>query len=300
MRIGYIGLGKMGKPMVLNLLKAGYGVTVTDINLQVRAELESFGAKSASSPREVAAASEIIITSLPTPQIVEQVVMGDDGVLAGAKAGTVLVDMSTVTPETIRKIALAATPKEVRVLDAPVSGGEAGAKAATLTIIVGGEQETFEKCRPILEVLGKKIYHVGDVGAGQAVKLINQLLFGINVAALGEALVLGVKAGIKPQTMFEILSESAGNSYALQTRFPNFIAKGNFKPGFAIDLIAKDLGLVANMAKENNMILPLGGLAEQVYRTVQLLGSGGLDIAGVITMYEKLTGVEVRVPEQNP
>jgi 3-hydroxyisobutyrate dehydrogenase len=296
-KIGFIGIGTMGKPMATNLIKAGYQLIVYDVNSKAVAELQALGAKSAVSPMEVAQDSEIILTSLPTPQIVEQVVLGPEGVLAGAKAGTVLVEMSTVTPETSRKLAKAAETQGVQVLDAPVSGGEAGAKAATLTIIVGGEREVFEKCLPILQALGKKIYHVGKVGAGQAVKLINQLLFGINVAAVGEALVLGTKAGINPDTMFEILSESAGNSYALQTRYPNFIAKGNFKPGFAIDLIAKDLGLVINMAKENQMVLPLGGLAEQAYRTAQLLGCGGMDISGIITLQEKLAGVEVRATE---
>jgi len=294
MNIGFIGIGTMGKPMATNLLKAGYELTINDVNSDAMADLKQLGAQTAANPREVAENSEIVLTSLPTPQIVEKVVCGPDGILAGAKEGLIFVDLSTVTPETIRKISSAGESQGVRVLDAPVSGGEAGAKAGTLTIMVGGEKDVYETCRPIFDVLGKKIYHVGKIGSGQAVKLINQLLFGINVAAVSEALVLGTKAGINPETLFNILSESAGNSYALQTRYPKFISKGNFKPGFAIDLISKDLGLVTNMAKENKTVLPLGGVAEQVYRTAQLSGCGGLDIAGVITMYEKLMGVEVR------
>lgn len=296
--IGFIGIGKMGKPMATNLIKAGYKVSVFDVNPAAVAELVEIGAVGAKTPKEAVADAEMILTSLPNPKIVEDVVLGSNGVLEGAKAGVILADLSTVTPETSKKIAKAAQAKGIHVVDAPVSGGEAGAKAAALTIMVGGAKEDFEKCLPVFQTIGKKIYHVGDVGAGQAVKLINQLLFGINVAAVGEALVLGCKAGIDPKTMYQIVSESAGNSYALQTRFPNFIAKGNFKPGFAIDLIAKDLGLVTSMAKENKTVLSLGTVAEQLYRMAQLTGCGGLDIAGIITLYEKLMGVEVRLPEE--
>ncbi|BCV23079.1 NAD(P)-dependent oxidoreductase [Moorella sp. Hama-1] len=298
MLIGFIGLGNMGRPMALNLIKKGHELVVSDIVPAAVGELVSAGARAGETPAAVAGQVEVLITMLPNAAIVAGVMTGEKGVLAGARPGLVVIDMSSVGPGDSRKMAAAAAKKQVAYLDAPVSGGVAGAKAGKLTIMVGGPEEVFWQVKPVLECLGEKIYHVGDVGAGDAVKVVNNLLLGINMAAVAEALVLGAKAGLKPEVMLEIIGNSSGQSYAFKAKVPNFVLPGRFEPGFAIDLQAKDLDLALQTARENDVPLMLGGLARQVYALARARGLGGQDIAAVIKVWEEATGAEVRYDPQ--
>jgi len=294
LKIGFIGLGNMGNPMSTNLIKAGYELGVYDLDNNQVMKLEALGAKSMNSAGDAAYFGDIVFTSLPNPKIVTDIYLGTGGIVESAKPGTILVDLSTVTPQTEKNIYEAANERNIYMLDAPVSGGVKGATNGKLSIMVGGDKEVFDKIKEVLRVLGEKIYYLGEIGSGQALKLVNQLIFGTNVVALCEAFTLGVKAGMSPDVLYEVLSESAANSYAMQTRYKNFIAKGNFNPGFSIDLMAKDMGLAIQMAKENGSAAVIGNMAEEIYKISQYIGNGSLDISGVINYYEKIADVEVR------
>ena len=297
-KIAFIGLGAMGRPMAANVAKAGYDLNVFDLAPAAVAELAALGATAADSPAQAAAGSDIVLLSLPNAAIVAGVVTGENGVLAGSHSGQMIIDLSSVTPEHTRKMAALARDKGVGYLDAPVSGGVAGAAAGTLTIMVGGDPAAFAACETILQVIGKKIYHVGAVGAGDALKLINNLMLGINMAGVAEALTLGVKAGLDPKTMLDVIGVSSGRSYAFEAKVPNFILKGSFAPGFAIDLQYKDMEMATQTAKELGVPLLLTNVAQQMYETAKASGLGRQDISAVTTMLEKLAGVEVR--ESNP
>ena len=296
MKVGFIGLGAMGKPMALNLLRAGHTLIVkNNLNESAVQELVAHGAIKAESPRELAEQVDAVITMLPTGAIVEQVVLGEQGILAGAKPGLCIIDMSSVAPSFTQKMARLAEERNLGYIDAPVSGGVKGAAEGTLTIMVGGEQELVNRWRPLLEVMGKKIYHVGDVGAGDAVKIVNNLLLAINMAATAEAFALGTKIGLDPQTLFEIISASSGNSYALSAKLPNFVFKGNFTAGFAIDLQYKDLELAVQTAKEAKVPLLLTNVAQQLYEQARAAGLGREDISAIIKPLEELLNIEVRL-----
>jgi 2-hydroxymethylglutarate dehydrogenase len=294
MRVGFIGLGSMGRPMALNLLKRGQELVVNDIIPEAVAELVRAGARAGASPAAVAGQVEVLITMLPNAAIVAGVMTGENGVLAGARPGLAVVDMSSVGPGDSRRLAAMAAQKQVAYLDAPVSGGVRGAAAGQLTIMAGGSEEDFLKVKPVLECLGEKIYHVGAVGAGDAVKIVNNLLLGINMAAVAEALVLGVKAGLKPEAMLAIIGNSSGESYAFKAKVPNFVLPGRFEAGFALALQAKDLDLALQTAREHGVPLLLGGLARQVYSLAQARGLGEKDMSAVIKIWEEATGAEVR------
>lgn len=292
--VAFAGLGAMGKPIAKNLLQAGYSVTVFDICQEVVQELISQGAQGAASPKEAASGKDIIFMSLPNAAIVEDVLLQEAGLLAGSHQGQIIIDLSSVTPGHTQKVAKLAGAKGVHYLDAPVSGGVAGASAGTLTIMVGGEAAVLEDCRELLQVIGKKIYHVGPVGAGDTMKLVNNLLLGINMVAVTEALALGVKAGLDPNTMLEVISVSSGRSYALEAKVPGFILQGSFEPGFAIDLQHKDLAMAIQTAAELGMPLKVGNIAQVVYEEAQAKGLGRKDISAVITLLEELVGISVR------
>lgn len=294
MKLGFIGLGAMGKPMAQNLLKAGFDLTVYDVNNEAVELLVQVGAKKGATPKDVAVASDIVITMLPNFHIVNMVMQGNSGILAGAKQGMTLIDMSSVSPTQTRQLAPLAEEKGIAYLDAPVSGGVAGAEKGILTIMVGGPEAIVKKMMPVLQALGKKIYHVGSVGSGDAMKIVNNLLLGINMAALSEALVLGAKAGLDPQMMREIIGTSSGGSYALEAKMPNFILKGNFEPGFAIDLQYKDLELAVQTGKDLGMPLFMGNLAQQIFEQARTSGLGKKDISAVIQIWEKLNDTQVR------
>ncbi len=274
MKIGFIGLGVMGKGMAANLMKNDYKLTVFDINQTVLEEFKGLGAEIVESPKQLAEKADVIMTSLPNSKIVQMTLLGENGVLAGAKPNSIIVDFSSITPKTIRDIAKQAAKKQVEVMDAPVSGGQAGALKGALTIMVGGKEETLEKVMPLLQCMGKSIKHVGDVGAGDTVKLVNNLLLGVNMAAASEALALGVKAGLDADVLYDVISQSSGNSYALEAKYKNFIAKGNFEPGFMIDLQHKDLQLAIDTAKDLELPLLVGNLTQQLYEIAKAEGNG--------------------------
>lgn len=294
MNIGFIGIGAMGRPMAVNLLKAGFHLTVYDLNQEAVQQLVEMGACSAATPKELAAGADVVITMLPNFGVVQSVLGGADGVLAGIRESAVIIDMSTVAPNQTRRMAALAKEKGVSYLDAPVSGGVGGAAKGALTIMVGGPAAVIDQVMGIFNVLGKKVYRVGDVGAGDAIKLVNNLLLGVNMAAVAEAMVVGVKAGLDPQVLLEIISSSSGNSYALETKMPNFIMKGNFEPGFAINLQFKDLELATQTGKDLGVPLFLTNLTQQIFEQARAVGLGGEDISAVIKVWEKLAGVEVR------
>lgn len=294
MKVGFIGLGVMGRRLARRLHDAGYELKVYDVLEDAVGEFQKLGAAVGDSPGDVAADNEIIVMSLPNSRIVTDVVLGEEGILSKAKAGTIIVDLSSITPKAIRYIYKVISPKGIEILDAPVSGGSAGAEAGTLSIMVGGKKEVLDKAMPILKIIGKTIYHVGDVGAGDTMKLVNNLLLGANMAATAEALALGAKAGLNPGVMFEIISNSSGSSYALQAKYPRFIAQGNFEPGFMVDLQYKDLQLAVDTAKDLGLPLVMGNMAQQIYEMAKAEGLGQKDISSVINLYEKWSGVAVR------
>lgn len=294
MNVGFIGLGVMGKPMAVNLIKAGHSLTVYDIMHDAVEELARAGAKAASSPKELAGGVDAVITMLPNAAIVEATLTGESGLLAAARPGLVIVDMSSVAPHTSVRMAQLASAKSVGYVDAPVSGGAAGAAAGTLTIMAGGSPADVERIMPLLQAMGKNVRHMGETGSGDAVKMVNNLLLGANMAALAEALVLGVKSGLPAHTMYEVISNSSGASYALAAKMPNFIMKGHFAPGFAIDLQYKDLELAVESAKAMALPLPMTNAAQQVFELARASGLGREDISAVVKVWEKLAGVTVR------
>lgn len=297
MKVGFIGIGNMGKPMAENLLKAGYEVNVYDLVKAPVEEMEAKGAIACETNTELASKSDIVFTSLPNGKIVESVMTGPNGVIGACKEGTVIIDMSSVAPSTTEQMAKIAAKQGVAYVDAPVSGGTAGAKAGTLTIMVGADDETFEKIKPVLEVVGKNIYPMGKTGLGDAMKIVNNLLLGCNMAVLAEALVLGVKCGLKPEVMKEIISVSSGGSYALNAKLEKFIMNDNFEGGFAMALQHKDLGLALEAGKDVASPLPITGLATQIYEFGIAEGLSREDMSAVVKVYESMTGAKVRKTE---
>ncbi|MCB8816023.1 NAD(P)-dependent oxidoreductase [Desulfosporosinus shakirovi] len=295
MKVGFIGIGVMGKPMAKNILGAGYSLFVNDVNEVAVQELVVDGAKKVQSPRELAQEVDVVITMLPNGGIVEQVLLGEQGIFAGAKPGFTIIDMSSVAPTFTHKMAKLAFEQQIGYIDAPVSGGVKGARAGTLTIMVGGEKELVERYQSLLEVMGKNIYHVGKAGAGDAVKIVNNLLLGVNMAAAAEAFVLGTKLGLDPKVLLEIIGVSSGNSYALAAKMPNFVFKGQFEAGFAIDLQYKDLELAIQTAKEAKVPMILTNVAQQVFEQARAAGLGREDISAVIKPLEDLLNLKVRV-----
>jgi len=293
-KVAFIGLGIMGKNMAINILNNNYQLRIYDVIKENMIELEEMGAGVGNSPADAAKGCDVIMTSLPNSKIVEDVILGKNGVLEAAKEGAVIVDLSSITPKVIQNIYEKCIEKCIEVIDAPVSGGAKGAKEGTLTIMAGGKIEVLEKVRPILDCIAKKVNYVGEVGAGDTVKLINNMLLGINMVACAEAMALGTKAGIKPDLLYEIISQSSGSSYALKAKYENFISQGNFEPGFMIDLQYKDLQLAISTAKELNAPMFMGNIAQQMFETARAEGLGKKDISAVINLYEKWLNVSVR------
>jgi len=294
-KIGFIGLGAMGKPMAGNLLKAGYLLTVYDINAEPVRALKEAGAKTAHSSAEAAAGADVVITILPECENVKNALMGKDGVFEGARPQTVLIDMSSIAPHTSRDVAAEAEKRGFKFMDAPVSGGTAGAKKGILTIMIGGDKDLVDAHMDIFNVLGSTIHHVGQIGMGETVKMINQILVGINIVGIAEAFVLGAKLGADPEILFDVIRASAGSSFLLEKRIPNYILKGDFtQPGFALDLLLKDVGLAIESGKLNRTPLFLAGQAFQCLTMASAAGLGGKDMSSVIEMYENAANVKVR------
>jgi 3-hydroxyisobutyrate dehydrogenase len=298
-RIGFIGLGIMGKPMARNLVKAGYNLTFYARRPEIIEEMEALGATAVGSSKAVAEATDIIITIVTADPEVQEVILGPAGVMEGASEGKLIVDMSTISPLTIRGIAVEAERRGVRVMDAPVSGGDTGAIAGTLTIIAGGDTEDFERCKPIFAAMGNEdnIFHAGPVGVGQTVKIINQLIGGINMASIAEGLVLGVQAGADPEMMRKVISVSSGNSTLFQLRVADFLLKNQYEPGFMLDLMKKDMAIAVDLGKSLNVPVPIGAAAYQMYSAASRLGSGELDFSAVARAFEHLSGIQISQEE---
>jgi len=287
--IGMIGLGIMGRPMAKNLLKAGYQLVVHDRSQEPVQELISAGAKAAGSPKEVAGQLDVLITMLPSSPDVELVALGRDGIVEGARKGLLYLDMSTISPLVSQKVGQILGPKGVRMLDAPVSGGEKGAIDAVLSIMVGGEKADFDAALPVFQALGKTITHMGPLGAGGFTKLANQIIVAVNLTALGEALTLAKKAGLDRALTLKALSGGLAGSTCLNQKSPNYVA-GTYNPGFKIDLHFKDLGLIMESSRALGVPLPCTAVVQELFNAMRVKGKGGLDHSAVITLLEELAG----------
>lgn len=289
--IGFIGLGIMGKPMARNLIKAGYSLVVHNRSRGAVDELIAEGARAATRPSEVAQQSDVVILMLPDSPDVESVLLGEDGVLAGVRRGSLIVDMSTISPVVARDLAQRAAAQGVGMLDAPVSGGDVGAIQGTLSIMAGGRAADFERARPIFEVLGKTIVHVGESGAGQVVKACNQIVVALTIEAVSEALVLGSRAGVDPAIILQVLGGGLAANRVMEVRGPNFL-EHNFKPGFKIRLHSKDLGIALAAGREFGVALPVTAAVDQMLTALKTKGRGELDHSAILTLIEDLAARE--------
>jgi len=287
--IGFIGLGIMGRPMARNLLKAGYPLVVHSRSRPPVDEVVAAGARAATSPREVAAECDVLITMLPNSPDVELVALGKNGIVEGARSGLLYADMSTISPLVSKKVGAALATKGVRMLDAPVSGGEKGAIDAALSIMVGGDQAVFDAALPIFQAMGKTITYLGPLGSGGFTKLANQIIVAVNLTALGEALTLAKKAGLDRDLTLTALAGGLAGSKCLEQKRPNYLS-GTYKPGFKIDLHYKDLGLIMESARELGVPLPTTAVVQELFSALRGKGDGGLDHSGVITLLEALAG----------
>jgi 3-hydroxyisobutyrate dehydrogenase-like beta-hydroxyacid dehydrogenase len=289
MEVGFVGLGKMGRPMTQRLLAAGHTVHVFNRSKPAIDALAAEGAKPAGSATEVAQRAEIIMTALPTPDSVEAVFTE---MAKAARSGQIYIDHSTVSPGLNRQCAEMLKAKGADFLDAPVSGGPAGAQAGTLTVMVGGEQAVFDRAVPVLQAFGKNIRLCGGLGAGQVVKLVNQLLVGIHTSAIAEAATFGVRFGADPQVLLEVIGTSFGGSTMMTRNLPRFISR-DFSPATPVDLILKDMGLIHDEARTGGVPLFLGGLAEQRFSEASARGMGDQDMAALVKLWEEPAGVSV-------
>ena len=296
--VGFIGLGIMGRPMAKNLIKAGFPLIVCDINPAPVQELVALGASPETNPADVARKCSHVITMLPNSPEVKQVILGKDGVLEGAAPGCVVIEMSSISPIAAREVGKAAASQGVKFLDAPVSGGEPGAINATLSIMVGGDPAVFEECQPLLSAVGKSVVRVGEVGSGNVTKLANQIMVALHIAAMSEALVLGTKAGVDPELIFNAIRGGLAGSNVLEAKAMRVMA-GNFEPGFKIDLHVKDLNNAMEAARAVGAPLLLTSQVMEILKTLQVEGRGQKDHSAILNFYEKLAGVDVRKP-QNP
>lgn len=296
MKIGFIGLGIMGKPMAKNLMKAGYNLVVYDINKEPVKELVSLGAEEGFSPKDVAERTDVIITMLPDSPQVKEVILGENGVLEGVKKGSVIIDMSSIAPAVSQEIAMKAEEKGVDFLDAPVSGGEPKAIDGTLAIMVGGKKEVLDRCYEILSKMGSSITLCGDVGAGNITKLANQIIVALNIAAMSEALVLGTKAGVDPEIIYKAIRGGLAGSTVLDAKAPKVIAR-DFSPGFKIDLHIKDLKNALSTAHEVGVPLLLTSQIMEILQALRIDGEGLSDHSAIVKFYEKLAKIEVKKKE---
>ncbi len=291
--IGFIGLGIMGRPMAGHLLKAGYSLVVLDKNPVPVDELIALGAKKASSPKEVTAQSDVIITMLPDSPDVEAVALGEDGIIEGAAAGKIHIDMSSIAPASAVKVARALGEKGMRCLDAPVSGGQVGAQNAALSIMVGGEQAVLDEVLPIFQAMGKTITLCGANGAGQIVKACNQVQVALNIAGMCEALVLGAKAGVDPAIILQVLGGGYAQNRVMDVRGPK-VVRGDFQPGFKSRFHFKDLNIILRTGADYGVELPVTTTVHQLFAELLDSGGGDLDHTGLITVLERLAKHEAR------
>jgi 2-hydroxy-3-oxopropionate reductase len=292
-KIGFVGLGIMGKPMAMNLLKAGYSLTVYDIRPEPVKEVVAAGAQEGRCSEDVAKKSEVIITMLPNSPEVKEAVLGEHGILDGAKPGTILIDMSSIAPLVSKEVAAKAAEKGVEMLDAPVSGGEPKAIDGTLSIMVGGKNEVFDQVEDILKVMGASAVLVGNIGSGNTTKLANQIIVALNIAAMSEAMVLATKAGVDPEKVYQAIRGGLAGSTVLDAKVP-LALNGNFEPGFRIELHIKDLQNALDTAQELGVSVPLANGVMEVMQALKADGKAGDDHGGIIQFYEKSAKTEVR------
>jgi len=293
-RIGFVGLGIMGKPMARNLLKAGYALTVYSRRRESVEALIAEGAQGADSLREVGERSTVVITMVTDTPDVQQVVLGSDGILSSLPSGETIIDMSTISPTATREIAVATQTKGIHFLDAPVSGGEGGAIAGTLSIMVGGEASTFNTCLPILQAMGKNIIHVGPSGSGQLVKLCNQIAVAVTNLAMSEALIFAAKAGVNFELMHQAISGGAAGSWQLSNLAPRIFQR-DFAPGFMVKLQQKDLRLVLQEADRLRLALPATSLVHNLFNALESMGAGNEGTQALVKVLERLAQVEVKI-----
>ena len=293
MNIGFIGLGIMGKPMSLNLIKAGYALVVLDRDPAPVAELVAAGAAAAATPREVAERTEIVITMLPNSPQVREVVLGAGGILEGGRKGLVLIDMSSIAPLVSRELAARLAEAGVAMLDAPVSGGQPKAVDGTLSVMAGGAQEVFDACFPVMKAMAGSVVRTGDIGAGNITKLANQIIVALNIAAMSEALVLASKAGVEPELVWQAIRGGLAGSTVLDAKAP-LVLDRKFQPGFRVNLHIKDLGNVLDTAHELGVALPLTASVMEMMQAIRADGQGDEDHCSLVKHYEKLAHIEVR------
>lgn len=291
-RIGFVGLGIMGQGMAANLLKAGFEITVWNRTITRMENLVAQGAHAGASPADVAARSDIIITCVSDTPDVQAVILGEQGVIHGARPGALVIDCSTISPQATREMAAALGEKGIHILDAPVSGGSEGAAKGTLSIMVGGESDQFVRALPVFRAMGKTITHVGGHGAGQTVKLVNQVLVVGNCIAMCEALMFAQAGGVDLQKTYNAISQGAAGSWMFTNRAPQIMAR-DWRPGFTIDLQQKDLRLVLEAADELGVPIPVTSLVFQLYRTLQAQGAGSEGNHALVKALENLAGFEI-------
>jgi 2-hydroxy-3-oxopropionate reductase len=287
-KVGFVGLGIMGKPMARNLMEAGYELTVHNRSPEKAQELGEEGATVAGSPREVAQKSDVIITMLPDSPQVREVVAGEDGILEGIEEGSLIVDMSTISPVVTEELAEAAKKKGASMLDAPVSGGDVGAIEGTLSIMVGGEERDFERAMPLFEAMGKTITHVGASGTGQVVKAANQIVVALTIEAVSEALVLGSKGGVSPEKVLDVLSGGLAGNKVMEVKREKFLSH-RFDPGFRSELHHKDLGIALSAGREYGVVLPVTAIVDQMLLAMMNKGWGGEDHSALLRIIEDLS-----------
>jgi 2-hydroxy-3-oxopropionate reductase len=291
-KVGYIGLGIMGAAIARNLLKAGHELVVHNRSRTIVDQLMAEGAKPAHSPREVSEQVEFVFTNLPDTPDVEQVVLGQDGIIEGAHPGLIYIDNSTIKPETARMLAERLSAVGVDALDAPVSGGDVGARNGTLTIMVGGPQVAFDRAEPLFKAMGKAWVLVGDSGAGQIAKVCNQIIVGAQMASLAEALITAQKAGVDPRRMVDAIKGGAAQMWTLDVKPPRLF-DGNRQPGFKAYMQHKDLGIVLDTAKTYGIPLPVTAVIQQLYTAMLEMGNRDQDNSAVLSVYEALTGIKL-------
>ena len=288
--IAFIGLGNMGLPMAANLAKAGHRVTAFDLSADAVAKARTQGLQIAASAAETVEGADVVVSMLPASRHVESLFLGDDGLLARLASGALVIDCSTIAPASAKKVAQAAAARGLAMIDAPVSGGTAGATAGTLTFIVGGDAAALERARPVLQGMGKNIFHMGDAGAGQVAKLCNNMALGVIMAVTGEALALGVAHGLDAKVLSQMMAVSTGRSWATEVCNPwpgvleNAPASRGYRGGFGSDLMLKDLGLAVEAAMGIGATIPLGELARNLYAMNRQAGRGGLDFSSVVKL----------------
>jgi 3-hydroxyisobutyrate dehydrogenase len=285
LKIGFIGLGIMGLPMAKSLMKAGFSLVVHNRSRKPVEELVSLGAEAATSGREVAQRSDVVITMLPDSPDVREVILGKGGVLEGIRSGMTLIDMSTISPKVTKEIAEILAAKDAEMLDAPVSGGQKGAMEGALSIMVGGKKEVFESCIPLFKAMGRVIVHVGDHGAGETVKLCNQVICALNIISMCEGIALCKKTGVDVEKMIEVVSGGLGASNIISSLAPK-ILRGDMEPGFKLRLQQKDIRLALQLAEELKLPLPASGLSQQIFRIAEAIGLGDKGTQALIKAYE--------------